>query len=316
MIPKLTQVQGTPNYPCGACKKGVSWSCTRTAVACDSCDTWYHTDCMGMSNDSYDKLHGSDVSWICASCDTRNHSQSLMDSYNEESVNQFEPFFNPPEVVASPSPQHITSGNTSEHSDQDIGPPLQQSSPIKTSRRKNIARPLKVLSVNLQSINAQKEAFWEAISTSRPDVIIANETWLQPDMTSAEMMPPGYNVPNRNERSDGYWGVLLATSSDLIDTILTIDIDCEIATSKIELALQKPLIIMSAYRPPNNDLPYAQRICQAIRNIALKYPSATLWLSGDFNLPDIDWTTDSIKGHQYTLVSNNCFLSTFHNLGL
>ena len=137
MIPKLTQVQGTPNYPCGACKKGVSWSCTRTAVACDSCDTWYHTDCMGMSNDSYDKLHGSDVSWICTSCDTPNHSKSLMDSYIEESVNQFEPLFiidannvNSLEVVASPRPKHITSGNTSVRSDQDIGPPLQQSSPI------------------------------------------------------------------------------------------------------------------------------------------------------------------------------------------
>ena len=129
-------------------------------------------------------------------------------------------------------------------------------------------------------------------------------------------MPPGYNVPNRNERSDGYWGVLLATSSDLIDTTLTIDIDCEIATSKIELARQKSLIIMSAYRPPKNDLPYAQRLCQAIRNITLKYPSATLWLSGDFNLPVIDWTTDSIKGHQYNLAINNCFLPTFHDLGL
>ena len=73
---------------------------------------------------------------------------------------------------------------------------------------------------------------------------------------------------------------------------------------------------MSAYRPPNRDVSYAQNLCQAVRDLIIKYPSCTFWLSGDFNLPDIDWATDSIVGHQYPLAINNTFISTFQDLGL
>ena len=81
----------TPKYPCGVCLKAVKWSRTRKAVACDTCDTWYHIDCMGMSSDTYDKLNRSDVSWICTNCNTPNYSSSLLDSYlSFDSENSFQ----------------------------------------------------------------------------------------------------------------------------------------------------------------------------------------------------------------------------------
>ena len=144
------------------------------------------------------------------------------------------------------------------------------------------------MTVNLQSINAKKEAFWEAVSTSSPDIIMANETWLKPTMSSAEMMPPGYDVPIRNDRDDGYGGVLLATRNDLVSTEIKIDQECELTASKLVLSKFNSLILMSAYRPPRNDLPYAQRLCQAIRDVVIKFPRAIIWIGGDFNLPDID----------------------------
>ncbi|XP_072043590.1 uncharacterized protein [Amphiura filiformis] len=81
-----------PKYPCGVCKKAVRWSRTRTAVAYDTCNTWYHTDCMGMSSLTYQGLNRSDVSWICAACDTPNHSSSILDSYlsETETENKFQ----------------------------------------------------------------------------------------------------------------------------------------------------------------------------------------------------------------------------------
>ncbi|XP_072033236.1 uncharacterized protein [Amphiura filiformis] len=311
----------TPKYPCGVCLKAVRWSRTRTAVACDTCNTWYHTDCMGMSSGTYKDLNRSDVTWICMNCDTPNHSSSLLDSYIVDSENRFQ-------VLSSIDNSAIDSSNTSSicstnttcsanaSVNSDIGPPLQQSSPIKKTTRKNTTRPLKVLSANLQSMKAKRESFWEAVEASQPDVIIANETWLKPDLLNSEMMPPGYNSPIRKDRADGYGGVLLATKGDLIDGEIQLDSDCEIIATKVEMVKQQPLIIISAYRPPKNDLPYAQNLCQAIRQVVTKYPAASFWISGDFNLPDINWATEAIIGHQYTIAINNCFLSTFHDLGL
>ena len=130
------------------------------------------------------------------------------------------------------------------------------------------------------------------------------------------MMPPGYNPPIRKDRPDGYGGVLLATKFDIIDAEIQLDCDCEVIATKIALVKQQPLIVISAYRPPRNDLAYAQSLCQALRQVVSKFPSATFWISGDFNLPDIDWSSESIVGHQYTVALNNCFLSTFHDLGM
>ena len=41
-----------------------------------------------------------------------------------------------------------------------------------------------------------------------------------------------------------------------------------------------------------------------------------MWLGGDFNLPDIDWTNHQITGHQYPIRINNRFMEVVQDLGL
>ena len=275
-----------------------------------------------MSSTSYDRINRSDATWMCSSCNTPNYSTSLSDSYISETSNPFDPLSNlsstlDPEVAPNSSNLNRLESYSSEASESDFGSPIKRSSPIKRpNRRKNTSRPLKILSVNLQSLNAKKEAFWEAVDSSQPDIILANETWLKPEMFSSEMMPPGYNPPIRRDRLDGYGGVLLATKQDLVDSEIKLETDSELVATKIELYQQQPLIVVSGYRPTNNDLTYAQRFCQDLRHIASKFPSATLWLSGDLNLPDISWIDESVVGHQYLKSINECFLSTFNDIGL
>ncbi len=133
-------------------------------------------------------------------------------------------------------------------------------------------------------------------------------------MMSSEIMPPGYNAPpNRKDRSDGYGGVLLATKGDIIESEIPIQTNAEIVATKVELVKQQPLVIISVYRPTNNDLDYVQELCQAIKQVATSHPTATIWLSGDFNLPDIDWDTEAIAGNQYSMAINNIFLNTFQD---
>ena len=226
----------------------------------DTCNTWFHTDCMGMSSSSYDRINRSDITWICATCDTPNYSTSLSDTYISETSNQFDALSNLDAITAATldsTNQSSLNSRSSVASSSDFGSPLQRSSPIKRpSRRKNASRPLKILTSNLQSLNAKKEVFWESVDSCQPDLIIANEIWLKPDQLNSEMMPPGFNTPIRQDRG----GVMIATKQDLIDSEIKLETECEIVATKVELYQQQPLIIMSAYRPTNNDLTYTQNL--------------------------------------------------------
>lgn len=306
-----------PKFPCGACHKAVRWSKTRTAVACDNCNTWYHTDCMGMSSESYDRVNKSNITWICGECDAPNHSLSLLDSYLNESDNKFSPLSSD-SLTSSSTRTRSDSSQASLDSNIHPGSPVHQSSPTRknTGRRKNEPKPLKVLTANLQSLPAKREAFWEAVNSCQPDIIIANETWLKPSILNSEIMPPGFNTPIRKDRADGYGGVLLATRKDIIDCEIKIDSTCELIASKIQVYGQRTLIVISAYRPPKNDVAYAQNMCQAIKVIIASNPSAVVWIGGDFNLPDINWSMGAFESHQYTNAINNHFLSTFSDAGL
>ena len=58
-------------------------------------------------------------------------------------------------------------------------------------------------------------------------------------------------------------------------------------------------------------------VCTMIlKKFAIKNPSSTLWVVGDFNLPDIDWDTVSIISYQYRKVINEGCLETINSIGL
>ena len=81
------------------------------------------------------------------------------------------------------------------------------------------ANNLTVIVVNTQSSMAKKECLWQIIDDQRPDVILASETWLKSDIHDTEIIPAdfGYEL-FRNDRSDGYGGVLIAVKRTLIYT--------------------------------------------------------------------------------------------------
>ena len=111
-------------------------------------------------------------------------------------------------------------------------------------------------------------------------------------------------------------GVLLVVSREFTDKQITTDTDKEIIATKISTGCKTSLVIVSVYRPPNTDIDYALDVCSKIKHIVNTNRSATIWISGDLNLPDIDWKTESIEGHQHSNAINTAFLSAFQELGL
>ena len=93
--PTSTQISNKsakpPKYPCGICNKNCNWN--QPAVACDSCNLWYHTKCMSMNVNVYHGLHN--VSWHCFSCGLPNFDSSLFSNSHSVSLSNSFDVLNP-----------------------------------------------------------------------------------------------------------------------------------------------------------------------------------------------------------------------------
>ena len=174
---------------------------------------------------------------------------------------------------------------------------------------------IKLLTINFQSVRGKREALWELINREKPDMLNGCETWLKPTINNSEILPPDYET-YRKDRTDGYGGVLIAIKKSFISSEIAINFDSEIVAVRVERTGKPPLIVCSIYRPPDRNIEYCIGLCNDIRKLARKYKSSTIWISGDANAPDINWSTDTITGSRYPNEISQQIINVKADLGL
>ena len=80
-----------------------------------------------------------------------------------------------------------------------------------------------------------------------------------------EILPPSYRL-YRNDRIDGYGGIMIGVKSNLDSQLLDIQLNLEICIVSVHLTDGKQLILVCAYRPPSSDLTYFNDLCDMIRD--------------------------------------------------
>ncbi|XP_038049838.1 uncharacterized protein LOC119723314 [Patiria miniata] len=291
----------TPKYPCGECTRAcTSYKGAKASILCESCEVWFHSDCVGLTDSALDTLGRSDLPWECYRCGLPNFSSGLFDSTILDESN----------YSATNSETHSSTSSTSSHHP---GSPLAKSSPNKRNSNQTI-KNLRLLEVNFQSIFSKRAEFWSVLDATKPDVVFGCETWLKPNIANGEVFPPGYDI-YRCDRRDGYGGVLLGVHNSLNSHLITIKSDAEIVAAKI-INDNQTIVLASVYRPPKNDLKYMEDLNSAISHLCQGNPGAAVWIAVDINLPDITWETYSVASHQYTLAINDSFLNLLDTAGL
>ena len=285
-----------PKFPCNICSNACKWSKTVKSVACDNCDMWYHKHCLNMNTAVFDALENTDVSWYCCNCGIPQFNSSLFDE--------------------DPSTDNDTNDSLSSNISC-IGPPLSQSSPTVKSGHRAQFRPitkrrLRVISVNFQSMKAKRESFWSLLEEANPDIILASETWLHPGIHDCEVLPDNYRFIARGDRpNDPHGGVAIIAHRELEGVQVNLPTDSEfVAASFTCKHSKKPLITGALYRPPSSDVEYMESLCSAISSLSNMYPGSVIWISGDANLPDIEWETTSIVDHHNPVQVNTLFINT------
>ena len=89
-------------FPCGYCEDPVTWE--QRGICCDSCDVWFHKDCVDMGSFTFLAYSTTNASWICCRCNHPNFDRNLFHSFEIETTNNFDNLnFSGSENVNSPN---------------------------------------------------------------------------------------------------------------------------------------------------------------------------------------------------------------------
>ena len=151
-----------------------------------------------------------------------------------------------------------------------------------------------------------------------PDIILAIQTRLYPAMTEREILPDNYRfVARKDRKSDSHGGVAIIVKAEFDAVEIELITKTEfVAASYVYKNLKKqPMIVGSVYKPTDNNFEYTEDLRKALSYVSCTYKNSTIWIGGDFNLPDIDWETNSIVSHNYLIPINKSILDFIHALG-
>ena len=309
-------------YPCGYCSKAVKW--TTPGICCDTCDIWYHQECLGMKDCVY--LGLTNVSWECIRCGMPNFSSALFDTLLFETSNQFDPLSNDisaitdtsfglPQATSSPKTttanhtgpgiQHVSTNSTSQDTLSSTATEFLthpsfngHSEPVAVQRslRQGDDIPLKVLIVNCHSVVDKKPMLENMIEATHADIVLGTESWLKSHHLSTEIFPTGFKVYRKDREHKNGGGVFILVSEKLTSTEpegLKVDGKCELVWAQIQVPGSSQLFVGSYFCAPDvNDPEYLGPLQICLGRIPV---GAHTWIGGDFNLGDIDWETESIK---------------------
>ena len=189
------------------------------------------------------------------------------------------------------------------------------------AKAKDKGKTLRILNVNFQSARKKGKFLEEVIESVHPDIIIGTETWLYEDFKTAELIPnhmeydvfrrdrpkeeniisePKTTKGRRRQKKKAHGGVLLAAKKELQMGEVEIAKNIELISGSVKLMKEKKVIIAAYYRPPRRtDSEYTTASQEKFFKLRQKAKQNILVIGGDFNLPDIDWSTETIVSSRY-----------------
>ena len=119
------------------------------------------------------------------------------------------------------------------------------------------------------------------------DIIAITESFLDSSISNSFIVPSSY-IGHHLDRNRHGGGLLIMVKESLSATCrLDLEVDCELLWFEL-FSQTQPILFGTFYHPPNSDLSILNSLNYSLLSIRTKYP---IVLCGDFNLPQIDWST-------------------------
>eukprot|EP00745_Piridium_sociabile_P041733 TRINITY_DN82982_c0_g1_i5.p1 TRINITY_DN82982_c0_g1~~TRINITY_DN82982_c0_g1_i5.p1 ORF type:complete len:1008 (+),score=211.04 TRINITY_DN82982_c0_g1_i5:126-3026(+) len=172
--------------------------------------------------------------------------------------------------------------------------PMHVSTPTRASRQeKQKHRPLRVLNVNFHSAVGKRAEIFNLIESTKPDIIIGTETWMDSGIKDSEVFPDQYTLYRRDRNREG-GGVLVAVRDSLKSAREPeLETMCEIIWIRIHTKERKTLYVCAYYRPNLKDAESLHQFDISLRRARLT--NANLLVAGDLNFPGWEWSSMTLK---------------------
>jgi hypothetical protein len=169
-----------------------------------------------------------------------------------------------------------------------------------------VKKTMKILNLNCQSIKNKPELLENLLESTKPDIVIGTESWLNPDVADSEVFPDGYKVstarrdrcrvPKYESTPDVRGGGTFVLFKDGLSGVQvdTLETDCEISWMKLDVSMGKSVYIASFYRPHESDKHSLDELRKSLSKIP-DMSNSHVWIGGDFNFPGYDWGKENIK---------------------
>ena len=145
--------------------------------------------------------------------------------------------------------------------------------------------------------------------------MIACETKIDENICDAELGLENFDIYRKDRNIHG-GGVLVAVKKHLKSRKLEItETECELVCIELIVENTRPVAICTFYRPPSSTLEVMENLKDALMQMVASR-NTTLLLSGDFNLPDINWETNALKENPSHQRESRLFLEAVSELGL
>ena len=251
-------------YPCTVCSNPVK--ANQKGIQCDTCDLWSHATCGNVGEETYLNL-AIEGDWHCPSC------------------------------IRSQLPFH----NISNISNAALSSNSALSTSTNSSTMNNKINSIKCQSLNARSVMNKRTDMLALLRSQSLNILAVTETFLDEDILDSELIDDNFTIFRRDRNRHGGGVMLVVDATIPAKRRQDLETDCELLW--IELSLSPTNILFGVfYNPPDSSGSTLVQLSSSLK--AIINTSTPIIISGDFNLPNIDWsetspspTTYSTKAH-------------------
>ncbi len=284
--------------PCGICHGDVLND--HKAIQCDHCLNWIHSQCCAIDDNEYKRLINSSCSWACPECNNFNFTNSFFRDTEIPTANPFYP------LDSNCHNLNETTNNNTTNSKKAYRP----------KKRPNF----RCILINCQSVKKKASDIEALNNLHNPDIICGTESWLDPSIKNGEIFPSNFNVFRKDRETDTTGGgVFQISKDDLITSHLPdLDTNSESIWTETQITGMKPIIMCTLYRPPNDSHgTQIEELDLALSKLGNKINTHNVIITGDFNLPNINWEIHQVTTNNgYSTAAANKLLSLTEEHGL